>query len=77
MPALLREPAPRITAILVTNGRRYATVEGGHIVGIGQMVGRRLVVAIDEQTVLFKEPSGVLIRVGPGGRIVGTERPIR
>ena len=77
MPALLKEPAPRITAILLTNGRRYATVEGGHIVGVGQMVGRRLVVAIDEQTVLFKEPSGVLIRVGPGGRIVGMERPIR
>jgi hypothetical protein len=77
MPALLKEPAPRITAILVTNGRRYATVDGGHIVGVGQMVGRRLVVAIDEQTVLFKEPSGVLIRVGPGGRIVGMERPIR
>ena len=77
MPALLKEPAPRITAILVTNGRRYATVERGHIVGVGQMVGRRLVVAIDEQTVLFKEPSGVLIRVGPGGRIVGMERPIR
>ena len=74
MPALLKEPAPRVTAILVTNDRRYATVDRGRIVGIGEVVGRRVVVEIDEQTVLFREPSGALIRVSLGGRVVGPER---
>lgn len=77
LPALLKEPAPRVTAILITNDRRYATLDGGHIAGVGDMVGRRLVVAIDEQAVVFREPSGALLRVGLGGRILGLERPNR
>jgi hypothetical protein len=66
-----------VTAILITNDRRYATLDGGHIAGVGDMVGRRLVVAIDEQAVVFREPSGALLRVGLGGRILGLERPNR
>jgi hypothetical protein len=35
------------------------------------------VVAIDERTVVLREPSGVLIRIALGGRVVGTDRENR
>jgi hypothetical protein len=39
-------------------------------VGIGDILGRRTVVAIDERSVVFREPSGLQIRVGLGGRVL-------
>ena len=73
-PALLTDPVPRVTAILVSADRRLATLgPEGRIIGVGDTVGRRVVVAIDERTVLLREPSGVRIRVGLGGRVVGIE----
>ena len=78
MPALLKDPVPRVTAILVSADRRFATIgDEGQIIDVGAAVGRRVVVAIDDQTVLFREPSGVQIRVGLGGRVVGVERAVR
>ena len=78
MPALLKDPVPRVTAILVSADRRLATIgDEGQIIDVGATVGRRVVVAIDDQTVLFREPSGVQIRVGLGGRVVGVERAVR
>lgn len=74
LPALLRDPLPRVTAILVSNDRRLATVGRGQIVGVGDAVGRRVVVRIDERAVVFREPSGVHVRVGLGGRLLGTTR---
>ena len=71
MPAPLKDPMPRLTAILVANDRRYATIEGGLIVGVGDRLGPRIVVDIDERTMVLREPSGVQIRVGLGGRAVG------
>jgi hypothetical protein len=73
IPALLKDPLPRVTGILVGSDRRYATVEGGHVVRVGDTLGRRTVVAIDDRTVLLREPSGVQIRVGLGGRVIGIE----
>jgi hypothetical protein len=73
-PALLKDPLPRVTAILVANDRRFATVEQGQVVGVGDVVGRRTVVRIDERAVVLREPSGVQIRVGLGGRLLGVER---
>jgi hypothetical protein len=70
-PELLKDPMPRILTILVSPERRYATVDGGQILGVGDIVGRRTVVAIDERAVVLREPSGVQIRVGLGGRILG------
>ena len=72
MPAPLKDPMPRLTAILVANDRRYATIEGGLIVGVGDRLGPRIVVDIDERTMVVREPSGVQIRVGLGGRVVGS-----
>jgi len=70
LPPRLSDPVPRIATILVSGDRRYATVDGGQIVGIGDILGRRTVVAIDERSVLFREPSGLQIRVGLGGRVL-------
>jgi hypothetical protein len=74
MPARLTDPVPRVTGVLVSADRRFATIDEGHVVSIGDLVGRRVVVAIDERTVVFREPSGVQIRVALGGRVVGVER---
>ena len=75
MPELLKDPVPRVTAILVSADRRLATVgDQGQIIGVGDTVGQRTVVAIDDKTVLLREPSGVQIRVALGGRVVGVER---
>jgi hypothetical protein len=74
MPELLKDPVPRVTAILMTAERRLATVgDEGQIIGVGDTIGRRVVVAIDDKTVLLREPSGVRIRVALGGRVVGVE----
>jgi hypothetical protein len=73
----LKDPLPRVTTILVSSDRRFATVDNGQIIGIGDVLGRRVVVAIDERTVVLREPSGVQIRVGLGGRLVAVGRSDR
>jgi hypothetical protein len=40
------------------------------------MIGRRQIVAIDDRTIVLREPSGVEIRVGLGGRLVAIEGKI-
>ncbi|HTM24261.1 MAG TPA: hypothetical protein VL225_03655 [Vicinamibacterales bacterium] len=70
----LRDPVPRVTAILVSSDRRLATIDDGHIISIGDVLGRRVVTAIDEHAVVLREPSGVQIRVGLGGRVLGIDR---
>ncbi|HEX6464948.1 MAG TPA: hypothetical protein VFZ98_10855 [Vicinamibacterales bacterium] len=77
MPEPLKDPVPRVTAILVSSDRRMATVDDGRVITIGDVVGKRVVVGIDERAVVFREPSGVQIRVALGGRIVGVERSER
>jgi hypothetical protein len=77
MPALLKDAVPKVTAILVERDRRFATLDGGQIVGIGDLLGRRTVVAMDERSVVLQEPSGVQIRIGLGGRLLRIERAAR
>jgi hypothetical protein len=78
VPELLTDPVPKVTAILVSADRRLATIgEEGRIIAGGDTIGRRVVVGIDDKTVLLREPSGVQIRVALGGRVVGVERPDR
>jgi len=70
----LKDPLPKITAILVAANRRLATIgDEGRIVTVGDTIGRRVVVAIDDRTVLLREPSGLQIRIGLGGRVIGIE----
>ena len=73
----LKDPVPRVTAILVSSDRRLAAIDEGHLISPGEMVGRRVVVSIDQRSVLFREPSGVQIRVGLGGRVLGIEQPVK
>jgi hypothetical protein len=77
LPALIRDAVPRVTAILVASDRRFATIDGGQIVGIGDLLGRRTVVGMDERSLVLQEPSGVQIRIGLGGRLLGVERAAR
>jgi hypothetical protein len=77
MPARLKDAVPRVTAILVSMDRRFATVDGGQIIGIGDLLGRRTVIGMDERSVVLQEPSGVQIRIGLGGRLLGIERAAR
>lgn len=70
----LDDPMPQVKAILVSKDRRFATIDGGRIVGVGDTLGRRQVVAIDEKAVVLREPSGVQVRVGLGGRVLDVER---
>jgi exosome complex RNA-binding protein Rrp4 len=58
----------------VSSDRRLATIDDGHIISIGDVLGRRVVTAIDEHAVVLREPSGVQIRVGLGGRVLGIDR---
>ena len=73
-PVPLKDPVPRVMTILVSGERRFATIEGGQIIGIGDVVGRRTVVAIEERAVILREPSGLRVRVPLGGRSRGSGR---
>ena len=74
MPEPLSDPVPRVTAILTSADRHLASVgDSGKIIGVGDTIGRRVVVGIDDRTVLLREPSGLQIRVALGGRVVGVE----
>lgn len=53
---------PPVTSILVDGGRRWALI-GGEIVGVGDSVGPRVVVRIDQRSVVLREPSGREITV--------------
>jgi hypothetical protein len=73
MPALLDEPLPQISTILATQDRRFAMIDG-RVVKIGDHVGQRVVTGIEPRVVVFREPSGVQIRVTLGGRLLGVTR---
>ncbi len=74
LPPLLKDPLPRVTAILVANDRRFATINEGQIIGIGDVLGRRIVVGIEDRAVVLREPSGVQLRLGLGGKILSVDR---
>jgi hypothetical protein len=60
------EPLPKVTAILTSEDRRTALVNG-KTTEVGDRVGRWTVKAIEPDSVLFTEPSGAELRV-PLGR---------
>ena len=53
---------PPLTSILIADGRRLAMF-GGDIVGVGDRLGPRLVVSIEPNEVVLREPSGARITV--------------
>ena len=58
----LREPLPRIDTVLIDQDRRLALVEGG-VIQVGDAIGSRVVVSIDQDSVVLREPSGRTVRV--------------
>jgi hypothetical protein len=58
------EPLPRIDTVLIDQNRRLAILDGA-VVGIGDSVGSRVVVAIAREAILLREPSGRIVRVRP------------
>ena len=60
----LNEPLPRIDTVLIDQDRRLAILDGA-VVGIGDSVGSRVVVAIAREAILLREPSGRIVRVRP------------
>ena len=56
---------PVITAILLTEGRRLAVVDG-RVLGVGQRVGSWELVSVDRDTVVLRDGSGVerVVRLG-------------
>jgi hypothetical protein len=62
--APLDEPLPRIDSVLIDQDRRLAILDGA-VVGVGDSVGSRVVVAIAREAILLREPSGRMVRVRP------------
>jgi hypothetical protein len=58
----LKQPLPRVESILIDQERRLAIVDGA-IVRVGDAVGPRVVTLIDQEGVVFREPSGLTVRV--------------
>lgn len=65
----LRDPLPRIDTVLIDQDRRLALVDGG-VVAVGDAIGPRVVVGIERDAVLLREPSGrtVKVRVRSGAK---------
>jgi len=68
-PIPLKDPLPRIDSILIDRGRRLAIVDGA-ILQVGDVVGLRVIVRIDPDAVVLREPSGlqVSVRLRSSGR---------
>jgi len=64
--ALLDEPLPKVSTILVSDDRRLAMIDG-HVLSVGDAVGHRVISAIEPRAVVFREPSGAQVRVRLGG----------
>ncbi|MCA1562430.1 MAG: hypothetical protein LC753_01690 [Acidobacteria bacterium] len=73
LPVPLKTPVPAVNSILVSPDRRLAVLDGA-IVGVGDAVGLRVVVQIEPEAVILREPSGHLIRVSIRGRQVEEPR---
>ena len=67
----LKDPLPHIDSILIDQERRLALIDG-EIFGIGDAVGQRVIASIEPRSVIFREPSGLAIRVSLGS---GTRDP--
>lgn len=58
------DPLPTIDTVLIDQDRRLAILNGT-MVGVGDAVGSRVVVAIAREAILLREPSGHIVRVRP------------
>jgi hypothetical protein len=61
-PVPLKDPLPKVDSILIDQDRQLAIVDGA-IVAVGDAVGPRVVVQIERNAVILREPSGLVVRV--------------
>jgi hypothetical protein len=61
-PAPLSDPVPKLDSILIDQDRRLAILDGA-LGEVGSQVGQRVIVQIERDAVVLREPSGVLVRV--------------
>jgi hypothetical protein len=66
-PVPLAEPLPRVDSILIDQERRLAVIDGA-VISVGDAVGRRTVSGIERDTVLLREPSGLIVRASVRSR---------
>jgi hypothetical protein len=52
---------PVVDSILIDHNRQLAII-GGTIVRVGDAIGPRVVLRIEQHAVIFKEPSGLEVR---------------
>lgn len=57
----LKDPLPRVDSILIDQDRRLALVDGS-VVGVGDPVGPRIIVRIERDAIILREPSGLVVR---------------
>jgi hypothetical protein len=62
LPTPLKDPLPMVNSILVSPERRLAVVDG-EIIREGEHVGRRVLIRIEPNALVFREPSGYEVRV--------------
>jgi hypothetical protein len=58
----LKEPLPKIDSILIDQDRRLAVI-GGRPVAVGEPVGPRVLLRIEQEAIILGEPSGLSVRV--------------
>ena len=66
-PVPLAERLPRVDSILIDQERRLAVIDGA-VISVGEAVGRRTVAGIERDTVLLREPSGLIVRASVRSR---------
>lgn len=64
----LKDPLPSVDSILIDQERRLAIVDGA-VAAVGDTVGPRVVVQIERDAVVLREPSGLLVRVSLRSRL--------
>ncbi len=67
----LKDPLPKVESILIDQERRLAIIDGV-VAAVGDRVGPRVIVQIERDTVIFREPSGLLVRVSIRSRQVSS-----
>jgi hypothetical protein len=58
----LKDPLPKLDSILIDQDRRLAVINGKPV-GVGESVGPRVVLRVEQDAVVFREPSGLAVRV--------------
>lgn len=60
--APLKDPLPKLDSVLIDQNRRLAIVDGG-LAAVGDRIGLRVIVAINRDGIVLREPSGREVRV--------------